>query len=76
MVAAILWRLRKNEQSQTENSGILIVKNHSQSAFKSVSAGLCLLVSLLASDVRAFTTWDPQGTTGANPVTTSLSGTW
>src|SRR5581483_4704834 len=43
--------------------------------FKLSGLGLCL--ALFASDAGAvITTWDPQGTTGANPYLGNSSGTW
>jgi autotransporter-associated beta strand protein len=45
---------------------------------KFILTGSCLILSLLAANnaSAAVDYWDPQGTTGANPETTSLSGTW
>src|SRR5437016_3609103 len=42
-----------------------------------ISTGLCLAIGLIAAESRgAVSYWDPQGTSGANPYTGSLTGTW
>jgi hypothetical protein len=44
---------------------------------KSLLLGACLLLSLFTRTASAgLTFWDPQGTTGANPFTGSMTGTW
>ncbi len=46
-------------------------------SLRSGSAGLCLLFGLLANHAQAgLDYWDPQGTTGSNPYTGDMSGTW
>lgn len=44
---------------------------------KILSTCFCLTFAIVAQNATAtVTTWDPQGTTGANPYTGSLTGTW
>ena len=53
------------------------MKELTPKSLRFIPAALGLLICLLANHAGAtFTTWDPQGTTGANPYTGDLSGTW
>src|ERR1017187_1257646 len=53
------------------------MKNLTPNSFRFIPAALGLVFSLLANHAGAsVTTWDPQGTTGGNPYTSSMSQTW
>src|ERR1035441_10374533 len=53
------------------------MKNLTPNSFRFIPAALGLVFSLLANNAGAtYTTWDPQGSTGANPYTGSMTETW
>src|ERR1035441_373110 len=53
------------------------MKDLTPNSFHFIPAALGLVFCLLANHARAaVTTWDPQGTTGANPYTSDLSQSW
>ena len=54
------------------------MKNLTSNSLRIIPAALGLVFALLANHAGATTyyTWDPQGTTGGSPYTSSLSGTW
>src|ERR1035438_9316281 len=53
------------------------MKKLTLNSLRSIPAALCLVFCLLANHAGAgISSWDPQGTTGANPYLSSMSGTW